>query len=121
MITANKILTLTDLWHSAVTAHTRMNKLISGFLFLLLLTGCSDRREKNWDVEKLDELERYGNKIGTSSFILITDGEIVKQWGDVASPSKVHSIRKSILSALVGQHLVEGKDKIRLVDDPPLR
>jgi hypothetical protein len=78
----------------------KMPERISFLLFLFLLAGCSDQPADVWDVEKLNEIERYGTKIGTSSFLLITDGEIVKQWGDVTAPSKVHSVRKSILNAL---------------------
>ena len=91
-----------------------ITKCITGLLLLLLTAGCADPPAGDWNKQGLDDLEVYGKKIGTSSFVLITEGQIIRQWGDQAKVSRVHSVRKSFLSALVGQHTGSGEGMINL-------
>ena len=83
------------------------------FLFLLLSLGlsfCTNIKEKNWDESKLNEAIEYAKEIGSYALVICTEDSIVASLGDIDEVSRVHSIRKAILSALVFQHL----DKIDL-------
>ncbi len=64
----------------------------------------------NWDKEKIKALVDYANEIGTFALIIQTDGEIIASAGNIDKVSRVHSVRKAIISALVFQNL----DKISL-------
>jgi len=55
-----------------------------------------------WSIQLLAEAERYSRRIGTSAVMIVQHGLIVTEWGDVARKSNVHSIRKSLLGALIG-------------------
>jgi CubicO group peptidase (beta-lactamase class C family) len=53
-------------------------------------------------------LERL-DSIGTAAFVLVTAGETVVSWGQTQRPYRMHSIRKSLLSALVGISVERGE------------
>ncbi len=55
-----------------------------------------------WSIPLIAEAERYSQRIGTSAVIIVPYGRIVAQWGDIARKSNVHSVRKSLLDALIG-------------------
>ena len=67
-----------------------------------------------WDAQKLDEAFKHACELGTTTLMLITKGEVVKSLGGLETPYKVHSIRKALLSALVGQHIGTGPSKINV-------
>ena len=67
-----------------------------------------------WNTQKLDEAFQYACELGTSTLMVVTNGKIVKSMGDVDKPLQIHSMRKPILGALVGQHLGEGPNQINL-------
>lgn len=47
--------------------------------------------------------------VGSAAFLIVTHGQIVAAWGDPARTFWSHSIRKSLLSALIGQAVAEQK------------
>ena len=67
-----------------------------------------------WDAQKLDEAFKLAGELGTTTLMLITKGEVVKSLDGLETPYKVHSVRKALLSALVGQHIGTGPSKINL-------
>ena len=67
-----------------------------------------------WNTQKLDEAFQYACELGTSTLMVVTNGKIVKSMGDVDKPLQIHSMRKPILGALVGQHLGDGPNQINL-------
>jgi CubicO group peptidase (beta-lactamase class C family) len=81
-----------------------------------------------WDVSKLDEAFRFACELGTTTLIVATNGEVVRTMGDLAAPHRVHSVRKALLSALVGQHVGARPRQINLentlaelgIDDEPV-
>lgn len=82
-----------------------------------------------WSREGLAALEEIAFDAGATALIVRTGGETVLAAGDVVTPSPVHSVRKAILSALIGQHVGPGPRQIELNatladlgidDDPPL-
>jgi CubicO group peptidase (beta-lactamase class C family) len=52
--------------------------------------------------EKLAELTPYLEKEGSSSLILVSDGRVFFEWGDIYKKQLVHSIRKALLNSLYG-------------------
>ncbi|HBH47808.1 MAG TPA: serine hydrolase [Bacteroidales bacterium] len=96
---------------------------ISILSITMTLNSCV-KHEQNWDDVKLNQAINFANEIGTFGLVVQTDGEILASYGDIDSLSRVASIRKAILMALVSQHL----DKINLqstladlnVDDTPI-
>jgi len=65
-----------------------------------------------WDLKKLDDAFRFACELGTTTLIISSNGEVVRSMGDVTAPYRVHSMRKALLSALVGQHIGTGFTKI---------
>ena len=61
-----------------------------------------------WSSEKLAEARTYSEKIGSAAVMIVDDGVVVAAWGDVTRKFKCHSMRKSLLSALIGIHVDEG-------------
>lgn len=60
-----------------------------------------------WSASKLEEARLFASKIGTDALLIVDRGLIVQQWGDISAPMEVHSIRKSLLNALLGLALEE--------------
>lgn len=65
-----------------------------------------------WSAAGLERVEERLDAIGTAAFILLTDGETMLSRGPLAHPFRMHSIRKSLLSALVG--IAEKDGELRL-------
>ena len=61
-----------------------------------------------WSSEKLAEARAYSEKIGSAAVMIVDDGVVVAAWGDVNRKFKCHSMRKSLLSALIGIHVDAG-------------
>ena len=74
------------------------------------------RTEANpvWDTEKLDEACQFACDLGSKNLIVATNGEVVKSMGELDKPLYLHSVRKALLSAIVGQHVGIGPNQINL-------
>ncbi|MBW1943668.1 MAG: serine hydrolase [Deltaproteobacteria bacterium] len=74
------------------------------------------RTEANpvWDAEKLDEAFQFACELGSTSLIVATNGEVVRSMGELDKPLFLHSVRKAVLSAIVGQHVGTGPNQINL-------
>lgn len=57
---------------------------------------------------KLIEAKKHADKSNTSAVIIIVNGKVAYQWGEVARKYNSHSIRKSIISAMYGKYIREG-------------
>jgi CubicO group peptidase (beta-lactamase class C family) len=55
-----------------------------------------------WSPDLLAEANAYAERIGTASLLVVQHGQIVDSLGDISRPLEVHSVRKSLLSALIG-------------------
>ena len=83
--------------------------------------------EEGWDQSRLAGAFDLARRYGTGTLIVLTNGKIVRSMGDIRTPHRVHSVRKALLSALVGQHVGTGPGKIYLdatlaqlgIDDAP--
>ncbi|MDA9521440.1 beta-lactamase [Bradyrhizobium sp. CCBAU 11434] len=62
-----------------------------------------------WSPNALANVDAIAGEIGTAALMIIERGAVVHQWGAVAHRFMCHSIRKSLLSALFGIYVAEGK------------
>jgi len=61
-----------------------------------------------WSSEKLDVARAYSKQIGSAAVMIVDDGVVVDAWGGITRKFRCHSMRKSLLSALIGIHVEEG-------------
>ena len=87
----------------------------------------ADPEEAGWSCEELEQARAFFDKIDSAAVIVVYDGAVLAAWGDVETRYMCHSVRKSLLSALYGVHVAEGRidlDKtlaeLNVDDKPPL-
>jgi CubicO group peptidase (beta-lactamase class C family) len=61
-----------------------------------------------WSKEKLDIAKDYANKIGSSAIVILHNDTLVAEWGNIDKKINSHSVRKSLLSALIGIAIDKG-------------
>ena len=77
-----------------------------------------DAKEAGFREAKLDVLRAWLKTQKTTGLLLVSDGRVVLEHGDVARVSKVASVRKSILAMLYGRYVESGQiDLERTVAD----
>ena len=64
---------------------------------------------EGWSEARLRVVEERVNATRPTAVIVVHDGTVVAAWGDVARTVNVRSIRKSLLSALYGIAVAEGR------------
>ena len=69
----------------------------------------TEPEQLGWSSEKLALAKKYSKKIGSDAVMIVDDGVVVDAWGDIARQFQCHSMRKSLLSGLIGVHVDEGK------------
>jgi CubicO group peptidase (beta-lactamase class C family) len=67
-----------------------------------------DPAELGWSVEKLRQAQAYADSINTAAVMIIQGGIVVDEWGETTRKFNVHSIRKSLLSAMIGIYEANG-------------
>jgi CubicO group peptidase (beta-lactamase class C family) len=68
-----------------------------------------DIKKLGWSPPHVAALEKRVKAVGSAAFMIVSGGKIVAQWGDPSRKFWSHSVRKSLLSALIGQAVAEGK------------
>jgi CubicO group peptidase (beta-lactamase class C family) len=66
-----------------------------------------DPASAGWSADGLAAAEAYARQIDSSAVMIVQDGRVVASWGKPDAKLFVHSIRKSLLSALYGQAVAE--------------
>ncbi len=61
-----------------------------------------------WSSEKLAAAREYAKTIDTAAVMIVDDGVVIDAWGDITRNFQCHSMRKSIMSALIGVHVRDG-------------
>jgi CubicO group peptidase (beta-lactamase class C family) len=61
-----------------------------------------------WSSEKLAQARAFSKQIGSAAVMIVDDGVVVDAWGDITRRFQCHSMRKSLMSALIGVHVDEG-------------
>lgn len=65
--------------------------------------------ESGWSEEGLAALRDWGRRMPSTAFMAVHRGRIVAEWGDTARRTELASVRKSLLSALIGIAVAEGR------------
>lgn len=84
-----------------------------------------DPASAGWSVGKLKAAEDYALALKPTGIVVVQDGKLAATWGDVARPVNVASVRKSLISALYGIAVSEGRIGLNLtladigIDDKP--
>ncbi len=66
-----------------------------------------------WSRARLAEARAYSGTLDTEAVMLVIRGKVLDAWGPVDRKFNVHSIRKSLLSALCGIEVAEGRLKLK--------
>jgi len=61
-----------------------------------------------WSGDKLQAARNYAASIDTAAVMVVAGGIVIDQWGDTTRKFNVHSVRKSLLSALIGIYEARG-------------
>lgn len=90
-------------------------------------TVAAKPEDRGFSAAKLAEARAFAGTINTDAVMVVHDGVVVTQWGDVDQKFNTHSIRKSFLAELYGRAVREGKinldvtlAQLGLDDEPPL-
>jgi CubicO group peptidase (beta-lactamase class C family) len=62
-----------------------------------------------WSRQKLEKAESWSRQISSIAVMVVHHGAVVAEWGDTAAKTALASVRKSLLSALIG-NAVERKE-----------
>ncbi len=62
-----------------------------------------------WSSEGLAAARAFSERIGTTALMLVKGGVVVAAWGEVSAKSNVYSVRKSLLSGLIGIAIADGQ------------
>ncbi|MGD8499988.1 MAG: serine hydrolase, partial [Phycisphaerales bacterium] len=65
--------------------------------------------ELGWSSKKLESLKADLRKLKTAALMIVTDRKVVFEWGKTTNNIYSHSARKSLLSALYGIYVGDGK------------
>lgn len=65
--------------------------------------------EAGWSLEKLNAAKSYSESLKPTAVMVVQDGRMIAGWGDVSHKVNVASVRKSLLSALYGIAVEEGR------------
>ena len=69
--------------------------------------------EAGWDQKKVDTLYRFiVDSTFITGFLIIHDGKVVYEFGDIKENSYIASCRKSVLSMIYGEHIKSGEIKL---------
>jgi len=72
-------------------------------------TWAETPEELGWSMEKLAQAREYSESIGSAAVMIVDDGVVIDAWGDIERTYHCHSMRKSLISALYGIFVDEGK------------
>ena len=64
-----------------------------------------DPAASGWQVGALQRADEQARLLGSDTVLVVHRGAIVHSYGDAARPYNLYSVRKSILSMLIGMHL----------------
>lgn len=87
----------------------------------------ADPTDAGWSAELLAEARELSEEIGSAAVMIVQGGRIIDEWGDTKKKYQCHSIRKSLLSALIGIEVERGNidlgmtlDELGIDDNPPV-
>ncbi|MGY4236898.1 CubicO group peptidase (beta-lactamase class C family) [Bradyrhizobium sp. USDA 4449] len=82
--------------------------------------------ELGWSESVLAQARSFSDQIRSSAVVIVQHGKVVAEWGNTTKPMEVASVRKSLLSALIGiavsDHLINLDStlgELGIDDNPP--
>lgn len=85
-----------------------------------------DPASTGWSVEGLTKAGDYARSLDLTAVMIVQGGRVVAEWGDVTRKANVRSVRKSLLGALYGIQVAEGRidlgrtlGELGIDDNPP--
>lgn len=82
--------------------------------------------ELGWSETELAQARSFSDQIRSSAVVIVQHGKVVAEWGNTTKPMELASIRKSLLSALIGiavsDHLINLDStlgELGIDDSPP--
>lgn len=69
----------------------------------------ADPASSGWSVDGLKAAQDYAATLKPTAVIVVQEGKVIASWGDVSRKVNVASVRKSLLSALYGIAVAEGR------------
>jgi len=83
--------------------------------------------DAGFDAAQLEEVRAYADGLQSGAVMVVYQGRVLAAWGDIERKFKAHSVRKSLVSALYGILVEEGKiyldatlEDLGIDDDTPL-
>ncbi|WP_284617627.1 serine hydrolase domain-containing protein [Aquabacterium humicola] len=67
-----------------------------------------DPAAKGWSAEKLQQADELARQLRSAAYLVVHEGVIVHRFGDIERPLDVASVRKSLLSLLIGMQTGRG-------------
>jgi CubicO group peptidase (beta-lactamase class C family) len=61
-----------------------------------------DPEGAGWSRQKVEKAESWSRQVGSIAVMVVHHGAVVAEWGDIAAKTELASVRKSLLSALIG-------------------
>ncbi|WHO24123.1 serine hydrolase [Agrobacterium tumefaciens] len=71
-----------------------------------------DPRTAGWSTERLEAARLQSKSLKSTAVMIIQDGRVIARWGDTSRKVNMASVRKSLLSALYGIAVAEGRIKL---------
>ena len=68
-----------------------------------------DPEAAGWSASKLAKAEQWSQRIGSTAVMVVHRGAVVAEWGDTSARTPLASVRKSLLSALIGIAVERGE------------
>jgi CubicO group peptidase (beta-lactamase class C family) len=65
-----------------------------------------------WSAERLEAARLQSETLRPTALMIVQDGQVVARWGDTSRKVNMASVRKSLLSALYGSAVAEGRIKL---------
>lgn len=69
----------------------------------------ADAAEAGFSVAELERARKYADSVRSGAVMVVHRGKVVAAWGDVSRKFRLHSVRKSLVSALYGIAISRGK------------
>ena len=69
----------------------------------------ADPEAKGYTKEGLAALKQHLEERGSSSMMIMIDGEVIFEWGDTHKRHLIHSMRKALLNSLYGMAIARGQ------------
>jgi hypothetical protein len=64
--------------------------------------------QAGWSEAALADARQYSQEIGSAAVMIVFGSAVLAHWGDIERRYKCHSMRKSLLSAIYGEHVARG-------------